>query len=184
MSAPMLVPPIASTGMPSSRIPSMTVCFCGQAASSSGYFSHGRLVMKNTATPASRAAAILVAEDAAPIEGKTLIRVADPDGRLEGWAPAAQIKHRSDAAEPEPAALEEAARRAEAAGVVYSNKGIEVDARLRTSNKRIFAIGDVAEPPETDEPGFGHDVIGIEMAAKLLELDDADPALDRSKDSD
>ncbi len=32
----------------------------------------------------------------------------------------------------------------EAAGVVYSKKGIEVDARLRTSNKRIFAIGDVA----------------------------------------
>ncbi len=32
----------------------------------------------------------------------------------------------------------------EAAGVDYSPRGIEVDARLRTSNKRIFAIGDVA----------------------------------------
>ncbi len=32
----------------------------------------------------------------------------------------------------------------EAAGVVYTKKGISVDARLRTSNKRIFAIGDVA----------------------------------------
>ncbi len=32
----------------------------------------------------------------------------------------------------------------EAAGVRYSAKGIEVDARLRSSNKRIFAIGDVA----------------------------------------
>ena len=31
----------------------------------------------------------------------------------------------------------------EAAGVRYSPKGIEVDARLRTSNKRIFAAGDV-----------------------------------------
>ena len=31
-----------------------------------------------------------------------------------------------------------------AAEVAYSRKGIEVDARLRTSNKRIFAIGDVA----------------------------------------
>ena len=31
----------------------------------------------------------------------------------------------------------------EAAGVRYSQKGIEVDARLRTSNKRIFAAGDV-----------------------------------------
>jgi len=32
----------------------------------------------------------------------------------------------------------------EAAGVTYSKKGIEVDARLRSSNKRIYAIGDVA----------------------------------------
>ena len=32
----------------------------------------------------------------------------------------------------------------EAAGVEYSRKGIEVDNRLRTTNKRIFAIGDVA----------------------------------------
>jgi pyruvate/2-oxoglutarate dehydrogenase complex dihydrolipoamide dehydrogenase (E3) component len=31
----------------------------------------------------------------------------------------------------------------EAAGVRYSRKGIEVDARLRTSNRRIFAAGDV-----------------------------------------
>jgi pyruvate/2-oxoglutarate dehydrogenase complex dihydrolipoamide dehydrogenase (E3) component len=32
----------------------------------------------------------------------------------------------------------------EAAGVAYSKKGIEVDARLRSSAKHIFAIGDVA----------------------------------------
>ena len=32
----------------------------------------------------------------------------------------------------------------DAAGIKYSPRGIEVDARLRTSNKRIFAIGDVA----------------------------------------
>ncbi|MBI3113923.1 MAG: FAD-dependent oxidoreductase, partial [Rhodospirillales bacterium] len=32
----------------------------------------------------------------------------------------------------------------EKAGIRYSPKGIEVDARLRTSNKRVFAIGDVA----------------------------------------
>ena len=32
----------------------------------------------------------------------------------------------------------------EAAGVKFSDKGIDVDARLRTSNKKIFAIGDVA----------------------------------------
>jgi len=32
----------------------------------------------------------------------------------------------------------------DAAGIAFSPKGIEVDARLRTSNKRVFAIGDVA----------------------------------------
>ncbi len=32
----------------------------------------------------------------------------------------------------------------DAAGIVHSRKGIDVDARLRTSNKRVFAIGDVA----------------------------------------
>lgn len=32
----------------------------------------------------------------------------------------------------------------EAAGVAYSAKGIAVDRRLRTSNKRVFAVGDVA----------------------------------------
>ena len=32
----------------------------------------------------------------------------------------------------------------EAAGVAYDKKGIKVDARLRSTNKRIFAIGDVA----------------------------------------
>ncbi len=32
----------------------------------------------------------------------------------------------------------------EDAGIEYSPQGIEVDARLRTSNKRVFAIGDVA----------------------------------------
>ena len=34
----------------------------------------------------------------------------------------------------------------EAAGVAYERRGIEVDARLRTTNKKIFAIGDVAGP--------------------------------------
>ena len=32
----------------------------------------------------------------------------------------------------------------EAANVAYSARGVEVDARLRTTNKRVFAIGDVA----------------------------------------
>jgi pyruvate/2-oxoglutarate dehydrogenase complex dihydrolipoamide dehydrogenase (E3) component len=36
----------------------------------------------------------------------------------------------------------------EAAGVRYGPRGIEVDARLRSSNRRIFAIGDVAGGPQ------------------------------------
>ncbi|HEV7344750.1 MAG TPA: FAD-dependent oxidoreductase [Devosia sp.] len=36
----------------------------------------------------------------------------------------------------------------EAAGVKFGAKGIEVDGRLRTSNHRIFAIGDVAGGPQ------------------------------------
>lgn len=34
----------------------------------------------------------------------------------------------------------------EAAGVVCSRKGVETDARLRTTNRRIFAVGDVTGP--------------------------------------
>jgi pyruvate/2-oxoglutarate dehydrogenase complex dihydrolipoamide dehydrogenase (E3) component len=37
-----------------------------------------------------------------------------------------------------------AALNLDAAGVKYSPKGIEVDARLRSTNKRIYAVGDVA----------------------------------------
>ncbi len=32
----------------------------------------------------------------------------------------------------------------EAAGIAYDRRGVEVDARLRTTNKRVFAVGDVA----------------------------------------
>ena len=34
----------------------------------------------------------------------------------------------------------------EAAGIAYTAKGIEVDARLRTTNKKVYALGDVAGP--------------------------------------
>ncbi len=36
----------------------------------------------------------------------------------------------------------------EAAGVVFTDKGITVDRRLRTSNSRIFALGDAIGPPQ------------------------------------
>ncbi len=32
----------------------------------------------------------------------------------------------------------------DAAGVAYDEKGVRTDARLRTSNRRIFAVGDIA----------------------------------------
>jgi pyruvate/2-oxoglutarate dehydrogenase complex dihydrolipoamide dehydrogenase (E3) component len=35
----------------------------------------------------------------------------------------------------------------EAAGVAYTQKGVQVDARLRTSNRRIYAVGDVTGGP-------------------------------------
>jgi len=34
----------------------------------------------------------------------------------------------------------------EAAGVAYNRRGVEVDDRLRTTNRRIYAVGDVASP--------------------------------------
>jgi pyruvate/2-oxoglutarate dehydrogenase complex dihydrolipoamide dehydrogenase (E3) component len=34
----------------------------------------------------------------------------------------------------------------EAAGVAYSRRGVKVDDRLRTTNRRIYAVGDVASP--------------------------------------
>ncbi len=36
----------------------------------------------------------------------------------------------------------------DAAGIQYSKAGIEVDRRLRTSNRRVFALGDVIGPPQ------------------------------------
>ena len=36
----------------------------------------------------------------------------------------------------------------EAAGIAYSAKGIEVNARLRTSNRRVYAVGDVIGGPQ------------------------------------
>jgi pyruvate/2-oxoglutarate dehydrogenase complex dihydrolipoamide dehydrogenase (E3) component len=43
-----------------------------------------------------------------------------------------------------------------AAGVAHSPRGIEVDRRLRTRNKRIFAIGDCADLPGTGPLAFTH----------------------------
>ena len=48
----------------------------------------------------------------------------------------------------------------EAAGIDHDRKGIEVDARLRTSNKRVYAAGDVAGGPQfTHVAGYHAGVI-------------------------
>lgn len=42
----------------------------------------------------------------------------------------------------------------EAAGIAFTPKGITVDRRLRTSNRRVFAVGDVAGGRFTHEAGY------------------------------
>ncbi|MCP4329888.1 MAG: FAD-dependent oxidoreductase [Alphaproteobacteria bacterium] len=50
------------------------------------------------------------------------------------------------------------------AGVAFSKKGIEVDDRLRTTNKKIFAIGDVAGGPQFTHAAGYHAGIVIRNA--------------------
>jgi pyruvate/2-oxoglutarate dehydrogenase complex dihydrolipoamide dehydrogenase (E3) component len=52
----------------------------------------------------------------------------------------------------------------EIAGVAYGKGGIEVDRRLRTSNKRIYAIGDVVGGPQFTHVGSYHAGIVIRNA--------------------
>ena len=56
----------------------------------------------------------------------------------------------------------------DAAGVQYSSKGIDVDARLRTTNKKIFAIGDVASPYQFTHMAGYHAGIVIRNALFML----------------
>jgi pyruvate/2-oxoglutarate dehydrogenase complex dihydrolipoamide dehydrogenase (E3) component len=56
----------------------------------------------------------------------------------------------------------------DAAGIKYSAKGIEVDARLRSSNKRIFAIGDVAGALQFTHVAGYH--VGIVIRNALFKL--------------
>jgi pyruvate/2-oxoglutarate dehydrogenase complex dihydrolipoamide dehydrogenase (E3) component len=52
----------------------------------------------------------------------------------------------------------------EIAGVAYGKGGVEVDQRLRTSNKRIYAIGDVVGGPQFTHVGSYHAGIVIRNA--------------------
>src|SRR5690606_41066953 len=49
----------------------------------------------------------------------------------------------------------------EKAGVDYSEKGLRVDERLRTTNKRIFGIGDVIGGPQFTHVAYYHACIVI-----------------------
>jgi len=52
----------------------------------------------------------------------------------------------------------------EAAGIRYSDAGIIVDRTLRTSNKRVYAIGGVTEAPKSDNVTAYHDTLVIRHA--------------------
>jgi pyruvate/2-oxoglutarate dehydrogenase complex dihydrolipoamide dehydrogenase (E3) component len=52
----------------------------------------------------------------------------------------------------------------ESAGVAFSEKGIQVDARLRTTNRRIFAVGDVVGGPQFTHVAAYHAGIVIRNA--------------------
>jgi pyruvate/2-oxoglutarate dehydrogenase complex dihydrolipoamide dehydrogenase (E3) component len=56
----------------------------------------------------------------------------------------------------------------EEAGVAHDRKGITVDARLRTTNRRIFAVGDVAGGPQFTHVGNYH--AGIVIRNVLFRL--------------
>jgi pyruvate/2-oxoglutarate dehydrogenase complex dihydrolipoamide dehydrogenase (E3) component len=56
----------------------------------------------------------------------------------------------------------------EAAGIRYGDQGIVVDRTLRTSNKRIYAIGGVTDGPKSDNAGPYHATLVIRHA--LLQL--------------
>lgn len=57
----------------------------------------------------------------------------------------------------------------EKAGVVYDKKGITVDAHLRSSNKKIFAIGDVAGGPQfTHIAGYHAGIIIRQVCFKMF----------------
>ena len=56
----------------------------------------------------------------------------------------------------------------EAAGIRYGDQGIVVDRTLRTSNKRIYAIGGITDGPKSDNAGPYHATLVIRHA--LLQL--------------
>ncbi len=72
----------------------------------------------------------------------------------------------------------------EAAGVAYTSKGITVDSRLRSSNRRIYAVGDVAGGPQFTHVAAWHAGIVIRQAVLGLPAK-ADPrALSRATYTD
>ena len=52
----------------------------------------------------------------------------------------------------------------EAAGVAYSERGVQVSKGLRTSNKRVYAIGDVTGEVQTTHAANHHATVVIKNA--------------------
>lgn len=76
-----------------------------------------------------------------PVAGRVAVTITGPDGtaaRIEG-------SHLLVAAGRQPNVED---LNLDAAGIAWSRNGIEVDARLRTTNRGVYAIGDVAGGPQ------------------------------------
>lgn len=108
---------------------------------------HGRILPKDDADAVEVVRGRLLAEGVALREGAKVVRT---ERRGNGVAVTAEV----EGAQVQVAGshlLVAAGRRAnvaglslDEAGIEHTDKGITVDARLRTTNKRVFAIGDVA----------------------------------------
>ena len=109
---------------------------------------HGSILPRDDADHAAIVRAALQAEGIEIIEHAAIAHAALVDGRINltlGDRPAIQGSHLLIAAGRTPTV---AGLGLEAANVDYSAKGIVVDPRRRTTNKRIFAIGDCREGPQ------------------------------------
>ncbi len=128
--------------------------------------------------------AALQAEGIAFVEGQPVVRLSGSDGAVEvtlGDGQQIQGSHLLLAVGRK-VALE--GMNLEAAGVAHTPKGITVDARLRSSNRRVYAVGDVAGGLQFTQVAAWHAGIVIRQAVLGLPAK-ADPrALSRATFTD
>jgi pyruvate/2-oxoglutarate dehydrogenase complex dihydrolipoamide dehydrogenase (E3) component len=128
---------------------------------------HGRILPRDDPDAVDVVRARLISEGVALREGAKVIR---SERRGDGVAVTAEIDGRELEVEGSHL-LVGAGRRAtveglglDQAGIEHTAKGIKVDARLRTTNKRVFAIGDVAGGPQFTHVAAHHADIVIRNA--------------------